>query len=62
MTANLSQTDKKVVHVPKAMAAEIAAFRFGRMIGSEAEAIRKLISKGLEAAKAEGLGESGAVA
>lgn len=53
MAANPDTTDRKVVHVPKEMASAISRHRFGREIGSEAEAIRQLIGKGLEAYRKE---------
>lgn len=53
-------TDRKVFYVPREMSGEIDEFRFGKRIASEAEALRQLIEKGLEAWKAEGRSENGA--
>lgn len=52
MTINAALTDKKVIYTPKDLSAEIDAYRFGHKIGSEAEAIRRLIMLGLEVVKA----------
>lgn len=52
MTINTRLTDKKVIFTPKALSAEISAYRFGHKIGSESEAIRRLIMLGLEVVKA----------
>ncbi len=43
-------TVKKLIAMPPALAAAIEDWRFANRIGSEAEAIRRLIQMGLEAA------------
>lgn len=62
MAINPDTTDRKVVHMPKALAQRIARYRFGNEINAESEAIRRLIEKGLEAVEAEGRAEGGAQA
>ncbi len=49
-------TVKKLVAMTPAMAERIAAFRFGRRINAEAEAIRTLIDLGLKASGADASG------
>jgi hypothetical protein len=53
MTTEPTLTVKKLVAMTPALAERIAAFRFERRIKTEAEAIRTLIERGLEAAKAQ---------
>ncbi|MDY0242130.1 MAG: hypothetical protein RBR34_08135 [Rhodospirillaceae bacterium] len=50
---NHEKTDRKVLTVPKEMSARISRYRFGREIGTESEALRNLIGKGLEAFETE---------
>lgn len=50
---NHEKTDRKVLTVPKEMSVRISRYRFSREIGTESEALRVLIGKGLEAAEVE---------
>jgi hypothetical protein len=43
---------RKIVSLPPELAEAVEDFRFSRRIGSEAEALRRLIELGLRAAKA----------
>jgi len=47
MAVNPETTVRKIVSIPKSLWAEIEDFRFGNRIGTEAEAIRRLIEAGL---------------
>ena len=49
MDANL-QTVKKLIALPRTLAAEVIDFRFQNRIPSEAEAFRRLLAEGLKAA------------
>ncbi|MFD1627674.1 hypothetical protein [Azospirillum griseum] len=51
MAVNPETTVRKLVSLPKPLAAAILDFRFEQRIGTESEAIRRLIELGLEAAK-----------
>lgn len=55
-------TDRKVFYAPREMSARISAYWHQQMLKSEAEALRQLIEKGLEAWKAEGQSGNGASA
>ncbi|WP_367159913.1 hypothetical protein ABUE34_12770 [Kozakia baliensis] len=49
MAINKEKTTQKLVSMPKEMAQAISDYRFAHKIGSEAEAIRRLIKIALEA-------------
>ncbi len=49
---------RKPVLLPPEMAAAVEDFRFGNRIGTESEAIRRLIELGLEAAKQQQPGKT----
>ncbi|BCZ76164.1 hypothetical protein [Komagataeibacter phage phiKX2] len=49
MAINREKTTQKLVSMPKEMAQAIADYRFANRLPSEAEAIRRLIAKGLKA-------------
>ncbi len=51
MAVNPETTVRKLVSLPKPMVEAILDFRFTHRIGTESEAIRRLIELGLEAAK-----------
>ncbi|GBQ46530.1 hypothetical protein [Komagataeibacter europaeus] len=51
MAINREKTTQKLVSMPKEMAQAIADYRFANRLPSEAEAIRRLIAKGLEASE-----------
>jgi hypothetical protein len=51
MPVNTDTTTRKLVSLPKALVAAIQDYRFANRVGTESEAIRRLIELGLEAAK-----------
>lgn len=51
MAVDPSKMTRKLVSLPHEMVEAISEYRFAQKIGTEAEAIRRLIQKGLEAAQ-----------
>lgn len=56
-----SMETRKIVSLPAALAQAIEDYRFGNRLKTEAEAIRRLIERGLAASKLEKIGRDGAV-
>ena len=52
MVVNPKVTVRKIVSLPRDTVSAIERFRFGNHVKTEAEAIRRLIDLGLEAARA----------
>lgn len=51
MPVNPDTTVRKLLSMPKTLAAEVSEYRFSQRIGTEAEAIRRLIELGLQASR-----------
>lgn len=58
MAINPETTVRKIMSLPHPLAARVEEFRFANRIKTEAEAFRRLIELGLEAAKTDRTGDS----
>jgi len=52
MAVNPDTTVRKIVSLPKELWEEVSDYRFDNRLGTEADALRRLIQLGLDAAKA----------